>query len=142
MNIDETNQKILKVLEKDGRKPFTEIAKQFGISDAIIHIRVKKMIKDGVIKNFTVNLDEEILGSKINGFLLLNVVPGNLDNVRKKLMKNENVSEVYEVYSPNDLMIKIKTKSLEELRDCVKKIRTIPHVTSTNLITGLKKWEK
>jgi len=31
MNIDETNQKILKILEKDGRQSFIDIAKKIGI---------------------------------------------------------------------------------------------------------------
>ena len=142
MNIDETNQKILKILEKDGRQSFTDIAKKLGITDAAVHIRVKKMIKEGVIKNFTVNTNEEMLGRKINGFLLLNVVPGNINSVTQKLMENKNVSEVYEIYSTNDLMVKIKAENLDELRDCIKDIRQIPYISSTNLITGLKKWEK
>jgi len=142
MNIDEKDQKILSILQKDGRQSFTNIAKKVGISDAAIHIRVKKMIKEGVIKNFTVNINEEILGPKIDGFLLLNIVPGNINDVTKKLVENKNVIEVYETYSTNDVMAKIKAENLDELRDCVKNIRQIPHISSTNLITGLKKIEK
>jgi Lrp/AsnC family transcriptional regulator for asnA, asnC and gidA len=142
MKIDETNLKILKILEKDGRKSFTEIAKELGISDAAIHIRVKKMIKKGIIKKFTININDEILGHNINGFLLLNVVPGNLNSVTQKLMENINVIEVYEIFSTNDLMVKLKTQSLDDLRESVKSIRQIPNISSTNLLTGLKKWEK
>jgi len=142
MKIDETNQKILKTLEEDGRKSFTVIATELGISDAAVHIRVKKMIKNGIIKNFTINTNDEMLGHNINGFLLINVVPGNLNSVTQKLMENNNVIEVYEIFSTDDLMVKLKTQNLEDLRECVGRIRQIPYISSTNLITGLKKWVK
>ena len=58
------------------------------------------------------------------------------------MMENENVTEVYEVYAPNDLMAKIIVDDLERLRDCVQEIRQIPNVSGTTLITALKKWEK
>ena len=73
---------------------------------------------------------------------MLNVVPGHMEEVTKALMENENVTEVYEVYAPNDLMAKIIVDDLERLRDCVQEIRQIPNISGTTLITALKKWDK
>jgi DNA-binding Lrp family transcriptional regulator len=57
-------------------------------------------------------------------------------------MENENVTEVYEVYAPNDLMAKIIVDDLERLRDCVQEIRQIQNISGTTLITALRKWDK
>jgi DNA-binding Lrp family transcriptional regulator len=42
--------------------PFVEIAKQIGISDATVHLRVRKLKDNGVINKFTLSLDNDLLG--------------------------------------------------------------------------------
>lgn len=41
-NIDSLDQKILRVLTKDARTPYAEMAKNFGVSPGTIHVRVEK----------------------------------------------------------------------------------------------------
>ena len=46
--IDEVNLKILDILNKDSSTPFVDIAKRIGVSDATVHIRVRRMIAAGI----------------------------------------------------------------------------------------------
>jgi Lrp/AsnC family transcriptional regulator for asnA, asnC and gidA len=55
--IDSINLKMLDILHKDARTPFTEIAKQLDISPAIASARFNKMKQTGVIKGTTLILD-------------------------------------------------------------------------------------
>ena len=48
-NIDNLDQQILRVLTKDARTPYAEMAKNFGVSPGTIHVRVEKMRQSGVI---------------------------------------------------------------------------------------------
>ena len=41
--LDNVNLQILDILVKDSSTPFVQIAKQIGISDATVHVRVKKL---------------------------------------------------------------------------------------------------
>lgn len=41
--IDQLDQQILRALVKDAKTPYTEIAKQSGVSAATIHVRVEKI---------------------------------------------------------------------------------------------------
>jgi len=141
--LDDKDLKIIEFLKKDSRTPFTTIGKELGITDATVYNRVKKMVDEGIIKKFTVNVDEKLNKSAVNGFLLVDVVPGHMDAVVKALLSLECVAEVYEVYAPKDLLVLIKVDSNEKLRDCVRGIRyRIQYVVDTSLITGLKKWAK
>ena len=142
MRLDEKDLRILEILKKDSRTHFTAIGKDLGVTDATIYFRVKNMVEAGIIKKFTIIVDDKKLNSKLNGFLLMNVIPGHMEEVTKALMENKYVNEVYEIYTPNDLMAKITADDLEKLRDCVQEIRQIPNISGTTLITGLKKWEK
>jgi DNA-binding Lrp family transcriptional regulator len=64
-------------------------------------------------------------------FILANVETGSEDNVIKNLRKNGFVEEVYVSNSPYDLIIKVKTETMEDLKEAVHKIRTANQVKST-----------
>jgi Lrp/AsnC family transcriptional regulator for asnA, asnC and gidA len=142
MELDEINYKILEILRRDARTPFTEVSRDLGISDATVHVRVKKMIDEGVIKKYTIVVDEEALGRKVRGLVLMNVNPGNLKEVANQLAGNERISTVYEIHGPNDLIVKVEVNDLDELRDLVLKIREIPNVVTSELITVFKVWKE
>ena len=61
-NLDEFDKKILIQLEKDGRKPYSEIAKNLNISNTMVHQRVTRMKKIGILKGAGIILDERKLG--------------------------------------------------------------------------------
>ena len=42
--LDDVNLRIIEILGKDSSTPFVEIAKQIGISNATVHIRVRRLI--------------------------------------------------------------------------------------------------
>jgi DNA-binding Lrp family transcriptional regulator len=64
-------------------------------------------------------------------FILANVETGSEDNVIKNLRQNGFVEEVYVSNSPYDLIIKVKTETMEDLKEAVHKIRTANQVKST-----------
>jgi DNA-binding Lrp family transcriptional regulator len=65
-------------------------------------------------------------------FVLLNVESGSEDNVLKQLQNIGAVTEAYVSYGVYDLITKIKTDTLDELKQIVTyKIRSINQVRST-----------
>jgi len=142
VELDEIDYKILDTLRRDARTPFTEIGRDLGISDATVHVRVNKMMDEGIIKRYTIVVDEEALGRKVRGFMLINVNPGSLEEVANQLVENEGVSAVYEIHGPNDLIMKVEAGDLDEMRDLVLKVREIPNVATSELITVFKVWKE
>ncbi|MHA2033339.1 MAG: Lrp/AsnC family transcriptional regulator [Candidatus Kariarchaeaceae archaeon] len=140
MSLDEVDRKIIEILRRDGRIPFTEIGRELEISDATVHVRVKRMQKENIIKRFTVIVDEEVLGKKVSGFVLLNVMPGSLEKVVDNLLEIECVNTIYEIHGLNDLILKILAADLDEMRDFLMNIREIQNVTSSELMAIYKAW--
>lgn len=141
MGLDEIDRKIIKILRKDARTPFTEVGRELEISDATVHVRVKRMLNDDIIKRYTVIVDEAILGKKVSGFVMLNVTPGSLEEVIEHLLELEYVNEIYEIHGQNDLILKFWAANLDEMRDYLLKIREVSHVTNSELITIYKVWQ-
>ena len=137
--LDDVNLKIIDILGKDSSTPFVEIAKQLGVSDATVHLRVRRLISEGIISKFTVIIDNNLLGYDHLAFMGINVKPGLADEAIEDLSNLEEVLEIHEMHGTFDLLLKIRSKDLDQMRDVVEnKIRTLPHIIETELMTVLK----
>jgi Lrp/AsnC family transcriptional regulator, regulator for asnA, asnC and gidA len=63
--------------------PFVEIAKQIGISDATVHLRVRRLISEGVITKLTISVDNDLLEYDHLAFIGINIKPGFADQIPK-----------------------------------------------------------
>jgi Lrp/AsnC family transcriptional regulator for asnA, asnC and gidA len=127
------------MLSKDSSMPFVEVAKQIGISDATVHIRVRRLIADGLIKKLTISVDNNMLGYDHLAFMGINIEPGFADEVTEGLLKIDEVLEIHEMHGRFDLILKIRAKDLDQMREIVvNKIRKLPRILETELMTVLK----
>jgi Lrp/AsnC family transcriptional regulator for asnA, asnC and gidA len=137
--LDDVNLRIIDILSKDSSTPFVEIAKQIGISDATVHLRVRRLIAAGIIIKFTISVDNNLLGYDHLAFIRINLKPGFADQVTEELSNIEEVLEIHEMHNAFDLFLKIRAKNLSDIRDIIeKKIRRLPNVLETELMTVLK----
>jgi Lrp/AsnC family transcriptional regulator for asnA, asnC and gidA len=143
VKLDKKDIELLCILKKDSSTPFVEMAESLGVTDGTIHQRVRKLKKTGVIKRFTIDLNEEIMGNSSLAYVLVTVNPGSIERVSKEMIKNPEVLEVYEVHTRGDLLTKIRASSDDEIRDIiVKKLRTIDGVVDSELIPVYKVWKE
>jgi Lrp/AsnC family transcriptional regulator, regulator for asnA, asnC and gidA len=138
--LDDIDLEILQILQQDSRMPFTEIGKQLGIADSTVHVRVKKMLEDGVIAKFSISIHHEALG-KVESLLMLDVTPGCFEKIIPILIEDRCVEEILELHGEFVAMLKLSANNLAELRDEIVKIRLIPNVTRTEMIAILKVWK-
>jgi len=136
--LDDVNLKILDILSRDSSTPFVEIAKQIGISDATVHIRVRRLTAAGIISKFTISVNNNLLGYDHLAFMGINVEPGSAEEVTVNLT-NIEVLEIHEMHGRFDLLLKIRAKDLNQMREIVvNKIRKLPNIIETELMTVLK----
>lgn len=137
--LDDVNLKILDILSRDSSTPFVEIAKQIGISDATVHIRVRRLTAAGIISKFTISVNNNLLGYDHLAFMGINVEPGSAEEVTVNLTKIDEVLEIHEMHGRFDLLLKIRAKDLNQMREIVvNKIRKLPNIIETELMTVLK----
>lgn len=137
--LDNINLQIIDFLGRDSSTPFVEIAKHIGISDATVHIRVRRLIAAGIINKFTISVDNNRLGYDHLAFMGINVEPGFAEEITDDLSKVDEVLEIHEMHGRFDLLLKVRAKNLEQMREIVvNKIRILPHIIETELMTVLK----
>ncbi|MBL7117863.1 MAG: Lrp/AsnC family transcriptional regulator [Candidatus Syntrophoarchaeum sp.] len=139
IELDEIDEKIIEMLQEDSRKTFVEIAKELGVSDPTIHVRVKKLQEAGVIEKFTAVLAPEKVEKGVAAFIEINVKPNMIEEIIRNLGRLDEVLEIHETFGEYDIIAKIRAKTNEDLRDLVvRKIRIIPNIVNTRVTTVLK----
>ena len=141
--IDAIDRSILSSLQENSRTPFTKIAEKLGVSDATIHLRVKKMEELGVIEKYTIIINEEEIGQPVTIYVLIRVDPGTVEEVCMKLRALEDVYEVCEIHERYDILVKVRGSGLEDIRDTlIQKIRSITNVVGSEAYTVYKTWKR
>lgn len=137
--LDDINLRIIDMLTQDASRPFVEIAKELGISDATVHMRVRRLAASGIIRRFTIATDSKLLGYDHLAFMGINMKDGAADEVTSQLSQYDEILEIHEMHGRFDLLLKVRARNLEEMRDIVvNKIRRLPQITDAELMTVLK----
>jgi len=141
--LDKLDLAIIAILQKDSRKPFTEIGRELGVSDATIHIRTKKLENSGVIRGYTIHVAPSKISGPVGAVVLVGVAPGHLQDLAKQLAEIEQVGEVLEIHGEYEIMLRVYSDNLETLRNLVtEKIRTLPGVKATTVFYIFKSWKE
>jgi Lrp/AsnC family transcriptional regulator, regulator for asnA, asnC and gidA len=129
--IDEVDLKLLKELQKDGRKSFREIAEKLDVAEGTVYNRVNKLREEGIIKNFIVDIDYGKLGYDLTTVIGVKVKGGHLPEIEEKIAKEKNVTAVYDITGEYDAIVVAKFPSRDELNKLVKKINAVDNVERT-----------
>jgi DNA-binding Lrp family transcriptional regulator len=128
-DIDSIDAKILKYLLHDGRKSFSIIAQECGVSTNVIRKRFAKMERTGVIVGATVQAEYRCLGYMAIATLLLNVESQHVDSALRRLTQISNVLVIRQFNSRYGIRLIARLKSLKELDQIKEAIRFLTSVT-------------
>ena len=91
--LDETDIEILRLLSRDARRPYTEIAEEVDLSGPAVADRIERLQDAGIINRFTVDIDRTQLGAEAQLFVQLD--PGaSFDRLRSRLDESDAVEHV------------------------------------------------
>ncbi len=84
--MDETDVKILELLENNGRISHEEISKQLHMSRPAIRQRISKLEQAGVIKGYNTIIDWSKVGQGIRAIILIKVKTGDFNTLMEQIM--------------------------------------------------------
>ena len=121
--LDPTDLMILRILQKDGKKTTKEIAKSLNLTISPVYERIRRLEKDGYIKNYVAILDKDLIGRSITTICQVSMRYHNEDFIEtfeKQVQQLDEVQECYHMAGQVDFILKIHTKDLEAYHDFVK----------------------
>ena len=106
--LDNLDKQILKMIAKDARVAFLEVARACNVSGAAIHQRIQKLTNMGVLKGSEFIIDPEKIGYETCAFIGLNLKnPEDFDKVVDELKRIPEVTECHYTTGNFDMFIKI-----------------------------------
>ena len=116
--IDLKDRKILYQLDLDSRQSFRSIGKKVGLSKDIVANRVKKLVENGIIKNFYTVINPLKIGFISLRFTILfkNITPEIEDEVIDYFVKNKYSAWVASAKGRFDLSVIMWIKDMSEFR--------------------------
>ena len=130
--LDQTDVKILENLLRDARLSSRQLARKIGVSVGTVLDRIKRMEQSGVIKGYSVMLDDERLGYELTVVTEITVSKGKLLEMEKQIGKISSVCAVYDVTGSTDAIAIAKFRSRKELSAFTKSLLAMPFVERTN----------
>jgi Lrp/AsnC family leucine-responsive transcriptional regulator len=132
MKIDETDKKILEILQNDGRITNAKLAATIGISPPAMLERVRRLETAGVISNYTAMLDREKIGLEVMAIVSISLAANalaDLDRFRERLLSLDEVLECHQVTGDDDFILKVVLESIKGYSEfAMKKLASLPGI--------------
>ena len=135
--LDKTDIAIIGHLQADGRRAFTSIAKDLGISEASVRQRVSRLLRTNVIQIVAVSspLDLGLMWAQVH----LRVKGDRIQAVAEAVAELPQVDYVSICAGDIDVIVGVVAHDRDELfKVLVDDIRTIPGIDQTDVVLNLK----
>jgi Lrp/AsnC family transcriptional regulator, regulator for asnA, asnC and gidA len=138
--IDDLDLKILSELSKDASISVPRLSKKININSSVVYSRIKRLIKRGLIKKFTIVINDEALGFNVKALTGITMDSKRRDNVLLELFKIPEVREVAEVTGRFDVLVTMTAHSLDEMHQIIsEKVGRIEGVQKTETFIEMRK---
>jgi len=135
--------KLLYELTADGSISVPTLSKKLGINASVLYSRIKRLMKKKLIKKFTIEIDDSLLGIGVKASVGVNRDPKLKDSIHKKFMETAEIVSISEVTGRFDIMISVYAENLEALHSIViNKIGKIDGIQNTETFVELQKTDK
>lgn len=145
VNLDLTDKKILNLLQQNSKANIKEIALKIGLTQTPTYERIKRLEKDGVIKNYIAVLDKEKVGYTIEVFCQVTLLVHSKEMITRfenAVNKINEVMECFHVAGNYDYLLKIIVKDMSSyqafLKNKLSVLDSVANVQSTFVMSSTK----
>jgi Lrp/AsnC family transcriptional regulator for asnA, asnC and gidA len=136
--LDDIDYGIVRALQENARVPFTTIAKELGVTEKTIRMRVQQMQDEGVLSLVGI-VNPVKAGLNVQSFVQIAVAADKLDDVVAALNAIVEVRLVVLTSGDYQLITQVLVRNYEELSQfLMEKLNKIPGIVRVNVINELK----
>jgi Lrp/AsnC family transcriptional regulator for asnA, asnC and gidA len=114
--IDDIDFAILAYLQEDGRKSFTDIAKELGIAVGTVRNRVNKMVQDKTVRIFG-RVNPHHVGFSAPATINISIEPQYMEKAIEEISQFREVSYLSVLTGEYDVMVDVMCRDVSHLTD-------------------------
>ncbi|TLX68390.1 MAG: Lrp/AsnC family transcriptional regulator [Thaumarchaeota archaeon] len=138
--IDDLDLKILEELSNDASISVPRLSRKININASVVYSRIKRLVKRGVIRKFTILMNDEALGFNVKALTGINMDSKLRDNVLSELFRIPGVTEISEVTGRFDILVTMNSHSLDEMHQFIsERVGRIEGVQKTETFIEMRK---
>lgn len=130
--LDYIDKNLLRALQADGRLSNVELSRKIKLSPPATHARLRRLEKEGYIRQYTAVVDREKAGYDLLCFIHISLQMHQLDQVekfRKLVRQMPEVLECHHITGEYDYLLKVVLRNRKDLeRFAVDRLTPIPGV--------------
>lgn len=132
MRPEPVDLQIIGTLRKDARLSFRAIGQALDLSTSTVSHRVHHLVEAGIIKGFKPILDYAKLGYTLTAVTQIKAQGRGIPQIVEDLVKDPNLTTVYEVTGEYDVMVVGKFKGEDAMNREIKRLLNHPKIEGTN----------
>jgi len=129
--MDETDRRLISLLRENARMPVASLAAALGVSRGTVQNRLDRLIQTGTISGFTVRVAPEAEPMRIRAIMMIGIEGERSGTVVKALRGHPEVVAVHTTNGRWDLVIELRTDSLESFDKALNQIRRIKGIANS-----------
>lgn len=134
--MDRIDRKILEILQSEGRLPFAELARRVNLSATPCIERVRRLEREGFIREYAAHLDPARLGASLLAFVEIRLdrtTPEVFDRFREAVLALPEIQECHMVAGGFDYLIKLRVADMQAYRRILgERLTALPGVEQTH----------
>jgi Lrp/AsnC family leucine-responsive transcriptional regulator len=141
--VDAIDHHLLRLLREDGRRTFSEMAPEVGLSVAAVKRRVDRMRESGVITGFTVQIDHAKLGWAVEAFTEVRYAGATrVEEIISTATRVPEVQAVFTIAGDPDALVHVRARDIDHLQEVIDALRRSGKVTGTKTLMVLGVWTR
>jgi DNA-binding Lrp family transcriptional regulator len=129
--MDDLDEKLLALLKRDGRRPAAALAEALGVSRGTVQNRIDRLIEQGTILGFTIELGAEAQSNSVRAIMTIAIEGKHMPMVVRALRSVPQVEAVHSTNGRWDLVAEISAANLAAFGGALDDIRAINGISNT-----------
>jgi Lrp/AsnC family leucine-responsive transcriptional regulator len=132
---DAVDRHLLRLLVADGRRSYTDLAKDTGLSTSAVHQRVRRLEQRGVITGYAAQVAADQVGLPLMAFISVTPLdPAAPDDAPEKLSHLSEIEACHSVAGEESYILKVRVATPGGLEDLLARIRAAANVATRTTV--------
>jgi len=129
--VEDVDRGIVRLLSEDGRKSFTDLSRDTGLSVSAVHQRVRRLEQRGVIRGYRAIADPVELGLPLTAFVSIKPIdPSAPDDAPERLAHLAQIEACHSVAGEESYILKVRVPTPGDLEGLLQEIRAAASVST------------
>lgn len=113
--LDESDQKIVRLLIENARISYSEIGEKVGLSRVAVKSRIQALEEKGIIEEYTTVINPQKISGAVSCYFEIETTPECLSKVIDILNNHDTVTQIYRVTGKDKLHVHAVASSSDEM---------------------------